>query len=260
MLFYTGFNLGCALSKNTASILVFRFLAGTFGASPLTNSGGVIADIWDVKRRGIAMSIFSIAPFAGPALGPIVSGAIQVTGTSWRWLFYTCTIFSGVCLIVTALTLKETYAPIILTRKAKRIRKETGDDRYVSPLELSPLDPKHLIAQTLGKPFVMLGQEIILLSLTVYMSFIYGVVYLLFEGESSESALIFRLRFPTFLDRLTHSPNSLTSSLSSISLPSRLHRNSRLQPSSRRFDVLAILLGRSGCRRLIRISDQSNLQ
>ncbi|THG92745.1 hypothetical protein EW145_g8606 [Phellinidium pouzarii] len=36
---FTGFQAGCALSKNTASILIFRLLSGTFAAAPLTNSG-----------------------------------------------------------------------------------------------------------------------------------------------------------------------------------------------------------------------------
>lgn len=75
LLCYTGMNVGCALSPNTAAIIVFRFLSGAFGASPLTNSGGVIADIWGPKTRGDAMAIFSIAPFAGPAIGPIIGGA-----------------------------------------------------------------------------------------------------------------------------------------------------------------------------------------
>jgi multidrug resistance protein len=78
---YTGFQVGCALSKNTASILVFRFLGGTFAAAPLTNSGALLADIWDGDHRGQAMSIFSLAPFAGPSIGPIVAGFIQVSGT-----------------------------------------------------------------------------------------------------------------------------------------------------------------------------------
>lgn len=38
-IFYAGFQVGCALSRNTASILIFRFLGGTFGAAPLSNSG-----------------------------------------------------------------------------------------------------------------------------------------------------------------------------------------------------------------------------
>lgn len=182
MFVYTCFNVGCALSQNTASILVFRFLSGTFAASPLTNSGGVIADMWDAKTRGVALSLFSLAPFAGPALGPIVSGFIYVTGTSWRWLFWVCTIFSGVCLVLVVLTLPETYAPIILLKKAKRIRKETGDDRYKAPIELVKIEWKDRLNKTLLKPFIMLGQEPMLLVMTIYMSFVYGVVYLLFEA------------------------------------------------------------------------------
>lgn len=182
MIIYTCFNIGCALSKNTASILVFRFLSGTFAASPLTNSGGVIADLWDAKTRGIALSLFSLAPFAGPALGPIVSGFISVGGASWRWLFWVCTIFSGVCLALVVLTLPETYAPIILLKKARRIRKETGDDRYKAPIELVKVEWKDRINKTILKPFIMLGQEPMLLVMTIYLSFVYGVVYLLFEA------------------------------------------------------------------------------
>lgn len=33
------FQIGCALSQNIASILIFRFLGGTFAAAPLANSG-----------------------------------------------------------------------------------------------------------------------------------------------------------------------------------------------------------------------------
>ena len=38
---YTAFQVGCALSKNTASIIIFRFLGGCFAASPLVISGYV---------------------------------------------------------------------------------------------------------------------------------------------------------------------------------------------------------------------------
>ena len=43
--------LGCALSPNTASILIFRLLSGCFGAAPLVVSGAVIADLWDPKSK-----------------------------------------------------------------------------------------------------------------------------------------------------------------------------------------------------------------
>lgn len=70
---YTCFNLGCTLCTNTASILVFRFLSGTFAAAPLTNSGGVLADCWDAGTRGIAMGIFSVSLYtcSEPAQSPV---------------------------------------------------------------------------------------------------------------------------------------------------------------------------------------------
>lgn len=88
---YIGMQVGCALSPNTASILIFRFLGGTFAAAPLTNSGALLADIWDGDHRGQAMSIFSLAPFAGPSIGPIVSGYLSVAGVDFRILFWILT-------------------------------------------------------------------------------------------------------------------------------------------------------------------------
>ncbi|ORX38301.1 hypothetical protein BD324DRAFT_655675 [Kockovaella imperatae] len=182
-LVYTGFQVGCALSPNTASILVFRFLGGCFAAAPLTNSGAMLADIWDLDHRGQAMSIYSLAPFAGPSIGPIVAGFISVSGTDWRWVYWILTIFAGVCLLIILFTVPETYAPAILVVKAKRLRKETGEERWYAPLE-------HGSKQTWGqrlnnilfKPFVMLVQEPMLMAVTLYMSFVYGIVYLLFEA------------------------------------------------------------------------------
>lgn len=74
MITYTLFMLGQALAQNIQTLLVTRFFAGFFACAPLTNSGGVIADIWDVEGRGLAMSLFTASVFLGPVLGPIVSG------------------------------------------------------------------------------------------------------------------------------------------------------------------------------------------
>ncbi|TYJ53522.1 hypothetical protein B9479_005853 [Cryptococcus floricola] len=180
---YTGFQVGCALSKNIASILVFRFLGGVFGASPLTNSGALLADIWDDKRRGKAMSCFSFAPFAGPSLGAIVGGFIQASGTSWRWVYWVLTISAGICLAVIVFLVPETYAPSILVKKAQRLRKETGDNRYYAPLERAEsVNVKTKVHNILFKPFIILALEPMLQAVTLYMSFVYGIVYLLFEA------------------------------------------------------------------------------
>lgn len=64
-------NAGAAGAKNIETLLVLRFLAGAFGSSPLTNAGGVTADMFPASQRGLAMCIFSAAPFLGPTLGMI---------------------------------------------------------------------------------------------------------------------------------------------------------------------------------------------
>lgn len=192
---YTAFQVGCALAPNTGAMLAFRFLSGTFAASPLTNSGALLADIWDADVRGKAMALFGLAPFAGPSLGPIVSGYIQTAGADWRWVYWVTTIFAGLCTIVIIFTLPETYAPVILKKKAQKLRKETGDDRWYAPIERRKGDFKTTVKDILLKPFIMLCKalchfsllltpvlEPMLMAVTIYMSFVYGIVYLLFEA------------------------------------------------------------------------------
>ncbi|BGP15715.1 hypothetical protein JCM10213v2_003704 [Rhodosporidiobolus nylandii] len=175
--------VGCALSPNIGSLIVFRFLGGCFAASPLTNSGGVIADLWDADRRGDALAIFALMPFAGPALAPIISGTLAVTDTNWRWIFWILTIFAGVCGVGIVFLLPETYTPYILHLEAKRLRKETGDDRWHSALDKKQAETiPAILKRTVLKPFIMIVQEPMLLVITLYMSFVYGIVYLLFEA------------------------------------------------------------------------------
>jgi MFS family permease len=166
--------VGCALAPNTAAILIFRFLGGCFAASPLANSGAVMGDIWDARTRGKALALFTIAPFAGPALGPMVGGFIGVSGASWRWLYWALTMFAGLLTIVIFFTLRETYAPIILMKKAARLRKETGDERYKAPIETKNIPFSERLTNILAKPWKVLFQEPMLLAITIYMSFVYG--------------------------------------------------------------------------------------
>lgn len=72
----TAFNAGAAGSPNIQSLLILRFFAGAFGSSPLTNAGGVIADMFPASQRGLAMSVFAAAPFLGPTLGKYTHSAI----------------------------------------------------------------------------------------------------------------------------------------------------------------------------------------
>lgn len=64
---YIGFIIGCALARNTAMFLAFRFLAGCAASGPLTVGGGTVADVVPPAQRGKVMSLL----FMGPLIGPV---------------------------------------------------------------------------------------------------------------------------------------------------------------------------------------------
>ncbi|KAJ6519702.1 major facilitator superfamily domain-containing protein [Mycena sanguinolenta] len=179
---YTLFQVGCALAKNTATVLVLRFLGGVFAAAPLTNSGGVISDIWDSGTRGKALALFTLAPFAGPTIGPTVAGFIATSGTDFRWVFWLLAIFAGVCSLLILFTLPETYVPVLLARKAAKKREDTGDPLFHAPIEKVVFTARERAESILARPFKVLFLEPMLLAMTFYMSFVYGCIYLLFEA------------------------------------------------------------------------------
>ncbi|KAG2120750.1 MFS general substrate transporter [Suillus discolor] len=182
---YMCFQIGCALSPNITSMLIFRFLGGTFAAAPLANSGALISDIWDAKQRGTALAVFTVAPFAGPGIGPVVSGYLILAGVSWRWLFWILTIFAspaGVCWLQIIFTMPETYSPVLLAKRAKEIRKRTGDEKYYAATELQRITLSQRIENILARPFKVLFTEPMMIAITLYMSFVYGCIYLLFEA------------------------------------------------------------------------------
>lgn len=49
------FTAGAAGSQNIATLVILRFFAGAFGSSPLVNAGGVLADLFNARQRGMAM-------------------------------------------------------------------------------------------------------------------------------------------------------------------------------------------------------------
>ena len=66
---YTAFSVAAACAPNITALLVLRFFASASGSSSMTNTGGVIADMFSRAERGLATGLFVTAPFLGPALG-----------------------------------------------------------------------------------------------------------------------------------------------------------------------------------------------
>ncbi|KAF9447352.1 MFS polyamine transporter [Macrolepiota fuliginosa MF-IS2] len=175
---YFIFTLPSALARNAATLIIARQIAGIAASAPICNMGGSIADVWAVEERGIPMAVFSAMLFVGPCLGPVVGSWIGERA-GWRWIYWVLFIFCGLCFAVTCL-LPETLAPILLRKKAEELRKKTGNDKYRTLEELERLPFTQMLKIALFRPLKMLFTEPIVLFMSFYLSFVYGLLYLLF--------------------------------------------------------------------------------
>jgi len=172
------FSVACGLSKNMGMLVAFRFLLGCAGASPLTLGGGTIADMIPQEKRGGSMAIWAMGPLVGPVIGPVCGGYLS-QAKGWRWIYWVLAMVSGAASTIAFILLKETYPPVILARKAARLRKETGNQALRSKLD-SGITPKELFKRAIFRPMKMLFLSPIVASLCWYTAVAYGLLYLLF--------------------------------------------------------------------------------
>ncbi|KAK1811929.1 hypothetical protein LTR12_013716 [Friedmanniomyces endolithicus] len=158
------FTVACALATDMNMLIAFRFLAGAWGISAITNGGGTIADLMPAEKRGGAMAIWAIGPLLGPVIGQI---------------FWVIAIATGAVTIAGFFFMRETYAPVILERRAKRLRKETGNPDLRSKLAID-LPPKTLFLRAIVRPTKLLFLSPICALMSLYMAVVYGILYLLF--------------------------------------------------------------------------------
>lgn len=188
---YIAFNFLCAFAPNFASLLVGRFLTGTFVSAPLSNSPGVLADVWNPVERANAMAGFSLMVWAGPALGPVISGFLQLTKgvEGWKWSFYVLLMLSGFTGIF-LFTIPETYAPVLLQKKARRIReaKIPGYEDVKAPIETTNQSLVQIYKIALTRPWIILFDTISFLC-AIYLSVVYLLLYMLFSIYRESQAL-----------------------------------------------------------------------
>jgi len=115
-------------------------------------------------------------------LGPIAGGFLAET-QGWRWILGLIAILAGVVWIATTLTTPETYAPFILRSRARALSKMTGS-LYVSRFDAGK-PPKILtqeLSVALSRPWILLFREPIVLLVSLYMSIVYGTLYMFFAA------------------------------------------------------------------------------
>ncbi|PWY98907.1 putative FLR1-putative H+ antiporter [Testicularia cyperi] len=175
-----------ALVNNIAGLMILRFLAGLFGSPPLATGGASIGDIYSARKRPLAIGVWGLSAVCGPVLGPLIGGfAAQSFGREgWRWTIWPLLMLSGFTFVVLLLTLPETSASNILVRRARRLRKVTGNPHLRTKGELfaENLTGKEIALMTFVRPFVLSFKEPIVLGINLHIGLVYGILYLWFEA------------------------------------------------------------------------------
>lgn len=178
MFLYFVFTFPSAFAQNAATMVVGRALAGLGASAPVTVVAGVITDLWHTPDRGLPMAIFSGTLFAGPVVGPVVAGYLVSVG--WRWPYYLLLIITGVSFLLNLFFLKETYAPVILKKRAHKLIKETGDETFCTEQERNKRPITEILFESLVRPVQLMLTEPIIVLFTMYLCLIYGLLYYLF--------------------------------------------------------------------------------
>ncbi|POR34910.1 Putative MFS-type transporter [Tolypocladium paradoxum] len=167
----------CGLAHSLTAIIVVRFFGAFFGAVMISNAPGSVVDVSNPDYLARSMSLFAVAPFNGPVTGPIIGGFVfQYLG--WRWANWIVLMIGGLA-IALILTVKETYAPAILKRKAARLRRQTDDPRWWCQYD-HRVSTLHLLKVNLSRPFILFATEPILWFMNIWISIVYGILYLCF--------------------------------------------------------------------------------
>lgn len=166
-------------SSSMTVVIVLRFFAGLAGSFTQAVAPAVVADMFNAQDRGLVMSIFTLAGLVGQNLGPIVCGFL-VKAYGWRSIaiLITCASLPTWCILMS--TFPETYAPVLLQRRADKLTKETGKQHLVAGITPKPIAQQLRVGAL--RPWIMLIYEPIVTLLSLFLSVVHGTLFLLFAA------------------------------------------------------------------------------
>ncbi|KAF2767214.1 MFS general substrate transporter [Teratosphaeria nubilosa] len=171
------FNIAVAVAKDIQTVMICRFFAGFFGSGPLTIVAAVYSDMFSNEVRGISIALFAATIICGPFTAPMIGGFVTLN-LGWRWTAYIPAIMGFAAAALAIVFQKESYTPVILVAKAAELRRKTKNWGIHAKLEEVEIDFNELVHKNIARPLRILFTEPIVLLITIYTSFIYGLLYL----------------------------------------------------------------------------------
>ncbi|KAL4966914.1 MFS transporter [Aspergillus stella-maris] len=185
-LWFLVWNMVCGFANSKELLIASRFLAG-FGASAIYSlASGVLGDVWRPEQRGSSLAVYQLIPLLGSAVGPIIGG-FMAGRTTWRWMFWSTSIFQAIMIIVSFSVFKETYGPLILSKRVERLRRETNESRYKTADErlYGHKSPWSVLGRALIRPLRLLTFHPIIQIVAIISAFYYGILYIVISTFSS---------------------------------------------------------------------------
>ena len=127
-------------------------------------------------ERGKAVAVYTVAPLLGTIIGPITGGFL-VQYQSWRWCFYVVSIASAAVQLSGIFIFRETYGPVLIQRKCKKLRKTTENPQLYTEHDGIPF--QNLLGKHLVRPFRLLATQPIVQVLSLYVAYLNGILYLM---------------------------------------------------------------------------------
>jgi DHA2 family multidrug resistance protein len=168
---FTVFSAACGFAPTLGLLVLFRVAQGVAGGGLQPSVQAILADSFSPQKRGMAMSLYTIAILVAPVLGPTAGGWIT-DNYSWRWIFYINIPIGIVCVFFTRIVLED---PPFMKEAKERARKLSVDWAglgFIS-IGLAALE----IVLDKGQELDWFGSPFIILFASVALIAIAGAIY-----------------------------------------------------------------------------------
>jgi DHA2 family multidrug resistance protein len=120
---FTVFSAACGFAPTLGLLVFFRVAQGLAGGGLQPSVQAILADSFSAQKRGMAMSLYTIAILVAPVLGPTAGGWIT-DNYSWRWIFYINIPIGILCVFFTRIVLED---PPYMKAAKERARRPSVD-------------------------------------------------------------------------------------------------------------------------------------
>ena len=169
LLFQTVFLGTCVWSAAATSFdsyLAARIVNGFFCS---VGQGGAlmwIKDLFFFHEHPRAINYVEFSIITSPYLGPLITAFI-VSGTTWRWAFWLCTILAGIAFLLTVFVLDETLYTRLNAQSEQTTSKRSRVYRLVG-LEQAKFFHQRSLTESLMRPIVAITKLPVLLTIVYY--------------------------------------------------------------------------------------------